>query len=265
MKALFKRRRVAAAAGYPPTLSDHAEDSVATPPRPEARGGAAGSSLVATIPSSSRLAAHATTVEEPETNMAGERRRVHPRRPQVHLPDGQPDAALEPGGSSAAAPVPPTPAEGAAPPPPVNRVRAAELRERAESMLLGDGERPRASPPGGVVSESTNSLLIDARYAILRLWSERQDDIRAACAPQQIDEMDCYGYLLADILGRPLLHADDAGDVGRRAHVQQGRSAAKWKKEQRDGEDAVRRARTAAAAKPELVSRIAAAEMKHAQ
>ena len=79
-------------------------------------------------------------------------------------------------------------------------------------MLLGDGERPRASLAGSAASEATSGLLIDARFAIDKLWGSRQDEIKSACAPQQIDEMDCYGYLLADALGRPLLHSEDAGD-----------------------------------------------------
>ncbi len=46
---------------------------------------------------------------------------------------------------------------------PVNTARAAGLRERAESMLLGDGERPRALCAGSAASAVTNDLLIDAR------------------------------------------------------------------------------------------------------
>eukprot|EP00966_Prymnesium_polylepis_P082344 1906745-Prymnesium_polylepis.1 len=78
MKAQFKQRAAVEAAGHPSTSLNHAEDSAATPQRPEARCGAAGSPSVATLPSSSRLAAPATTVEVPETMMAGERRRVLP-------------------------------------------------------------------------------------------------------------------------------------------------------------------------------------------
>ena len=49
-------------------------------------------------------------------------------------------------------------------------MHAAQLRERAEFMLLGEGDRPRASCIGRVASEATNGLLIDGRHAILTLW-----------------------------------------------------------------------------------------------
>ena len=130
-------------------------------------------------------------------------------------------------------------------------------------MFLGDGDCPRASPTKGVADAATPGLLIDAREAISELWRAREHDIKAACAPLQIDEMDCYGYLLADLLGKPLLHSDDAGDVGKRAHVKQKRAAADIKKAERAGSKKLGKIRAGTDASLIEKARQAVAEQLH--
>ena len=49
--------------------------------------------------------------------------------------------------------------------------RVAELRDRAESMLLGEGERPRASGMQPAAAQATNGLVIDLRHATAQLWA----------------------------------------------------------------------------------------------
>eukprot|EP00964_Phaeocystis_antarctica_P093063 scaffold59971_cov34-Phaeocystis_antarctica.AAC.2 len=64
--------------------------------------------------------------------------------------------------------------------------RAAELRDRAESMLLGGGERPRASGMQPAAAQMTNGLVLDVRHAVAQLWASsagrRQSSLRAARA-----------------------------------------------------------------------------------
>ena len=60
--------------------------------------------------------------------------------------------------------------------------RAEELRVRAEHMLLGDGERPRASGMAPVAPQATNALVLDLRDAVTALWKARADGIKASCA-----------------------------------------------------------------------------------
>ena len=82
---------------------------------------------------------------------------------------------------------------------------AEELRVRAEHMLLGDGERPRASGMAPVAPQATNALVLDLRDAVSALWKARADGIKASCAPNVptglVDEMDVLGWLTADALG----------------------------------------------------------------
>ena len=59
----------------------------------------------------------------------------------------------------------------------------ATLRERAERMLLGDGERPARSGMKQAATEATNDLILDLRRAVAELWGARADAIKAACAP----------------------------------------------------------------------------------
>ena len=104
---------------------------------------------------------------------------------------------------------------------------AEELRVRAEHMLLGNGERPRASGMAAVAPQAINALVLDLRDAVSASWKARADGIKASCAPNVptglVDEMDVLGWLTADALGRPLLHPDDTNAVGKRVATQAGR------------------------------------------
>ena len=55
------------------------------------------------------------------------------------------------------------------------------------------------------------------RTVVGELWRERKDDIVAACAPTQVDEMDILACALADVLrGGALVHSDDRNLLGKR-------------------------------------------------
>ena len=79
-------------------------------------------------------------------------------------------------------------------------------------MLLGEGERPRASGMQPAAAQATNGLVIDLRHATAQLWASSADAIKAACGPHVatglVDEIDVLAWLTADALGRPLLRSD---------------------------------------------------------
>lgn len=109
-----------------------------------------------------------------------------------------------------------TPAAAMPPPPP--RINHSALRTRAEKMLLGRGERPIASRIDKVATEATYGLVIAVSDVASQLWQARQDDIKAACA-RLIDEVDVMAYLMADTMGRPLMHYEDTNAVGKRIAI----------------------------------------------
>ena len=82
--------------------------------------------------------------------------------------------------------------------------------------MLGDGERPIASGIAAIASEATYGLIIAVRDVVSKLWAQRQDEIKAACRPLLIDEVDVLAYVTADALGRPQMHPDDTNAVGKR-------------------------------------------------
>ena len=87
------------------------------------------------------------------------------------------------------------------------------LRERAESVMLGDGERPIASGIAAIASEATYGLIIAVRDVVSKLWAQRQDDIKSACSPQLIDEVDVHHPLQR---GRHTLLSDVPAWLSRR-------------------------------------------------
>ena len=131
-------------------------------------------------------------------------------------------------------------------------------------MLLGEGERPRASGMQPAAAQATNGLVIDLRHATAQLWASSADAIKAACGPHVptglVDEIDVLAWLTADALGRPLLHHDDTNVVGKRIAAQAARVEKKLQVEAESTRKAVGKARAAAAKKPELLPRVAAAE-----
>ena len=186
--------------------------------------GAGGAPSAAATAACSSLLSPTSDVNMPETSMVSERRGVHPGNEGVQLCAGPTGDGQSSPGAFDAAPVVPASSEAAPRTGPEDAARVAALLECARGMLLGAGRRPSVPADCPTESQSTNGLLLDARCAINTLWAAQQDDIRVACAPQPIDEMDCYGQLLAVAVRGSLLETGDAGDVGRRAHVQQGRA-----------------------------------------
>ena len=91
------------------------------------------------------------------------------------------------------------------------------MRDRAERMLLGDGERPRPSGDAPVAGGCTAGLILDVRTVINELWRARRSEIIAACHPTQIDEMDALAWVLTDVLrGGALLHPSVTNGLGKR-------------------------------------------------
>ena len=131
-------------------------------------------------------------------------------------------------------------------------------------MLLGEGERPRASGMQPAAAQATNGLVIDLRHAAAQLWASSADAIKAACGPHMptglVDEYDVLAWLTADALGRPPLHPDDTNTVGKRIAAQAARVEKKLQAEAESMRKAVGKARAAAAKKPELLPKVAAAE-----
>ena len=131
-------------------------------------------------------------------------------------------------------------------------------------MLLGEGERPRASGMQPAAAQATNGLVIDLRHAAAQLWASSADAIKAACGPHMpsglVDEYDVLAWLTADALGRPLLHPDDTNRVGKRIAAQAARVEKKLQAEAESMRKAVGKARAAVAEKPELLPKVAAAK-----
>jgi len=75
-----------------------------------------------------------------------------------------------------------------------------------------------------------------------------------------VDEYDVLAWLTADALGRPPLHPDDTNIVGKRIAAQAARVEKKLQAEAESTRKAVGKARAAAAKKPELLPKVAAAE-----
>ena len=102
------------------------------------------------------------------------------------------------------------------PPPPQTRISMEALTARVSNMFWGEGQCPQRSDCGGSWSSSPLKLIVAAAAAVNDLWGACEDEVRAACAPQPIRKQEILGYLLADLLGHPLLHAEDAMLVGQR-------------------------------------------------
>ena len=132
-------------------------------------------------------------------------------------------------------------------------------------MLLGSGERPRASGMQPTADQATNGLVLDVRHTVAQLWASSADAVKAACGPHVptglVDEIDVLAWLTADVLGRPLLHADDTNAVGKRIAAHASRVEKRLRVEAESMRKTVGKARVTAAKKPELLSKVAAAEV----
>ena len=140
---------------------------------------------------------------------------------------------------------------------------ADSIRDRVLRMLIGNGERPRRSGLEGIPGSCTNRLVVAARRVVRELWEAHEDDIRRSCRPHLpiglIDEMDVLAYVLADALGRAILHPDDTNKFGKKVAMQAARVEARLVDAERQADGAVRKAAAAAAANPSLLPRVQAA------
>ena len=94
---------------------------------------------------------------------------------------------------------------------------------RARRMFLDMSRSPVASgleEPAAGWPEATLLLICLVDQARSQLWKDSEGAVRAACCPRLPEGLFCkvelFGYLLADVLGRPLLPADEALLVGQR-------------------------------------------------
>ena len=108
------------------------------------------------------------------------------------------------------------PPEAMPPPPPEPPITLAALEVRVGNMFPDEGECPQRSGCCGRWRSSTLKLIVAALVAVDSFWEACSDDVKVACAPAPIAKQEVLGYLLADLLGRPLLHESDAMAVGQR-------------------------------------------------
>ena len=85
-----------------------------------------------------------------------------------------------------------------------------------DSLLLWRRGRPHGYHGGGIAQICTLGLILAVHKAHVYLWKHSGADIKALFAPIPIDKQEVFAYLLADALGRPLLHKSDARGVGQR-------------------------------------------------
>lgn len=90
------------------------------------------------------------------------------------------------------------------------------LVQRLVAMFLGETEAPRESGKGRLASDARLELVVAADVARVRFWKAHEHEVTRACAPALIDKQEVFAYLLADVLGRPLLPPDETRGVGRR-------------------------------------------------
>ena len=167
---------------------------------------------------------------EPNDAMESERRGAHSRDDEAHVAsaiDIDTTIVLETCAAAPPALQPAAPAPAAAS---AAGCTVAAARERLKAMFLGAGEKPRRSDIDAVSTTATTAMVVVARDAVSEpdhgFWCVHAVEIKAACAPQSIDEMDVLGYLGADMVGWGLLHADDANGVGKRMQTQATRADA---------------------------------------
>ena len=103
---------------------------------------------------------------------------------------------------------------------PEGQITPEALLERAKLMFLDESASPKASGLGGVANAATLRLICLADQARSTLWASSEAHVRHCCEPRVrdglIDKQELLGYLLADLLDRPVLPAEDARPVGQR-------------------------------------------------
>eukprot|EP00966_Prymnesium_polylepis_P045844 1061149-Prymnesium_polylepis.1 len=146
-----------------------------------------------------------------------------------------------------------------------------ELKERAIQMFVAPiGKAPRSSGSRCIMASTTRMLIINVTKAIDDLMGTvkkhgpcRAEMIRS-CG--ELDKEEARGWLVADAVGRPLLHRNDdrsqndARDVGKRVLERSGKAKDDVASARRTGAAAVRAAKAAAAKYASLEPEVAAAE-----
>ena len=87
------------------------------------------------------------------------------------------------------------------------------------------------------------------RPALGQQRRRRQSSLRTARATGLVDEIDVLSWLTADVLGRPLLHADDTNAVGKRIAAHASRVEKRLRVETESTRNTVGKARVVAAKK----------------
>lgn len=157
---------------------------------------------------------------------------------------------------------------------PVKAFTVDELKERALLMFSGGTERPRASGDARTMATVTVWLVIAVVKAIESLMGtpkkpgpHRAEMVRC-CG--ELDKEEARGWLVADAIGRPLLHRNDdrsqndARDVGKRVLER----AASWQADvdsaKEEARSAIRTAKRVAARDPSQQPAVADAESARA-
>ena len=89
------------------------------------------------------------------------------------------------------------------------------LLQRLWHIFLGEGGAPRISRIDRERADAALEFICAADVDRLRFWKAHEAEVVRACG-LSIDKQEVFAYLLADALGRPLLHREDARDVGQR-------------------------------------------------
>lgn len=109
---------------------------------------------------------------------------------------------------------------------------ALDLFQRAEAMFFGAADLPTATGDGGAAAGASLAVIAAVDDARMAFWKARTAALKQRFAPELVDKEDIFGYMLADVLGRPVLAHADAKAVGKRGD----NAAAKAKKERKTAE-----------------------------
>ena len=109
-----------------------------------------------------------------------------------------------------------------APAPPIPQASVAALLVRAESKFPEGHGKPQAAAKVGNAADLTNQLVANAKEAIDALWKARgYHKMRPAQRHEKLgyklDREEALGYLVASALHMPLLSAEEARTIGKRA------------------------------------------------
>ena len=98
---------------------------------------------------------------------------------------------------------------------------ASTVLERLEFMFLRGEDAPVASDKTDIIYEQNLGLVKLVCEVVQKpgkFWINNKEVIKRRCSPVRIDEQEVIGYVLADLLGRPLLAGTGARCVGTNAY-----------------------------------------------